>query len=379
MGNLQSLEYSILDVSMATRWHDDYNEFNNGVKDLEMMLSNVIALAFDSSSSLLARMDLLETFHALAKRDFIMRTIEKEIDELCRSLHHEFAKCTPNKPGQAQKADPMMPRYAGQAMWALSLRRRMAKPMERFNELVPRLIGENKYGSKSLVEQSIQSVQYQYEKALQQIDVYVDKHHAEWSVTIGDNLRRGLELNLIQREEGSEDGLLSVNFDKSILEMFQEVFFWERLHKDIPYEAMMINAGREKLRILHENVLLVVRDYNRIITALDDPSRRKEGGQKGTREASERQLFHDRLKYLDRRILPGIERLTWISDKSVLDTYVREARRYCCEVWSIVEQWQTARRHIAVRCWRGLFCDKRIFAVRRPRQRHALLCRSHVP
>lgn len=119
VSHLQDLKYSILDVSMATRWHDDYNAFNSGVKDLEMMLSRVIKLAFDSCSSLLGRMDLLEAFHKMAKRDFIMRTIERETVDLCQSLMHEMSKCAPNKPGQTQNHSPYLPKYAGQAMWAL--------------------------------------------------------------------------------------------------------------------------------------------------------------------------------------------------------------------------------------------------------------------
>ena len=33
---LRNLDYDILDVK-ATRWHDDYNYFKNGVKDLEVL------------------------------------------------------------------------------------------------------------------------------------------------------------------------------------------------------------------------------------------------------------------------------------------------------------------------------------------------------
>ena len=56
---LQSLDYSILDVN-SHRWHDDYNKFKAGIKDLEVMLTNVIQLAFDNASSLVGRVELLE-------------------------------------------------------------------------------------------------------------------------------------------------------------------------------------------------------------------------------------------------------------------------------------------------------------------------------
>ena len=59
---LQSLDYSILDVN-SHRWHDDYNKFKAGIKDLEVMLTNVIQLGFDNASSLVSRIELLEVHH----------------------------------------------------------------------------------------------------------------------------------------------------------------------------------------------------------------------------------------------------------------------------------------------------------------------------
>ena len=67
---LRNLEYSILDVK-ATRWHDDYNDFKSSVKDLEVMLTNTIMLAFETVGSLKAFIDLLESFQSIAQRESI--------------------------------------------------------------------------------------------------------------------------------------------------------------------------------------------------------------------------------------------------------------------------------------------------------------------
>jgi len=40
----------ILDVK-ASRWHDDFNSFRNGVKDLDVMYTNIINNAFDNMST----------------------------------------------------------------------------------------------------------------------------------------------------------------------------------------------------------------------------------------------------------------------------------------------------------------------------------------
>ena len=63
-------------------------------------------------------------------------------------------------------------------------------------------------------------------------------------------------------------GFLEQNFDRSLLQLFSEVHYWERLHFEIPYVAMDISAHRERYRCLRENVMLVVRDYNSILHAL---------------------------------------------------------------------------------------------------------------
>jgi dynein heavy chain len=56
----------------------------------------------------------------------------------------------------------------------------------------------------------------------------------------------------------------------------------------------------------------VVRDYNKILTTLD---------------REERMLFNDRIRHLDRRIMPGVSKLSWVADKHALEFYYKEARR----------------------------------------------------
>ena len=80
-----------------------------------------------------------------------------------------------------------------------------------------------------------------------------------------------------------------MNFHKDLLSMTQEVHNWERMRMSVPYIAMEINAQRDKYRVLRDNIVMVVRDYNKILLALDK---------------EERRLFHDRIRTLDRRIMP---------------------------------------------------------------------------
>lgn len=58
--------------------------------------------------------------------------------------------------------------------------------------------------------------------------------------------------------------LLSMNYDRQLLSMSQEVQHWERLRMTVPYIAMEIQAQREKHRVLRDNVLILVHDYNKV-------------------------------------------------------------------------------------------------------------------
>jgi dynein heavy chain len=78
---LQNLNYDILDVKV-TRWHEDYNVFKRSVKDLEVMMRNVINGAFETVSTVPSGVELVESFVHLSKRETIKRTLDKKTSDL---------------------------------------------------------------------------------------------------------------------------------------------------------------------------------------------------------------------------------------------------------------------------------------------------------
>ncbi|CAF4817381.1 unnamed protein product, partial [Rotaria magnacalcarata] len=80
---------------------------------------------------------------------------------------------------------------------------------------------------------------------------------------------------------------LQANFDASLVKLLQEIKFWERLGFDIPPYATEILTRKNELRTARENVMLIVRDYNRILDKLNP---------------NERILFKERIKQLDKRL-----------------------------------------------------------------------------
>jgi len=57
----------ILDVR-PSRWHEDFNAFKIGMKDLDVMYQNIINSAFEAVTTVQQGVELLEAFDYLAKR-----------------------------------------------------------------------------------------------------------------------------------------------------------------------------------------------------------------------------------------------------------------------------------------------------------------------
>jgi dynein heavy chain len=78
---LRPLMGEILDVK-ATRWHDACNGFKAGVRDLEVMMQNVISVAFDGVTTVKVGVALLEAFSSLARLPSIVRSVDKKTSEV---------------------------------------------------------------------------------------------------------------------------------------------------------------------------------------------------------------------------------------------------------------------------------------------------------
>ncbi len=102
----------------------------------------------------------------------------------------------------------------------------------------------------------------------------------------------------------------------------------------IPYIALEMYSNQEALRVVRENVALVVRDYNTIIKTLTN---------------EERRLFSEHLRQLDRKISPGLSKLTW-AHKHIKDYFVKQCREHCQQVYEIVLAYKRNDKIINAAC-----------------------------
>ncbi|VFV46779.1 low quality protein: dynein heavy [Lynx pardinus] len=318
---LRAVRGGILDVK-NTSWHEDYNRFRSGVKDLEVMTQNLIASAFELVRDVEQGVLLLDTFHRLASREAIKRTYDKKAVDLYMLFNSELALVNRELNKKWPYLEPYVAQFSGQAHWMRVLRRRIDRVMNCLSSahFLPH-IGTG--------EESVHA----YQQMVQAIDELVRKTFQDWTSTLDKDCIRRLDTPLL-RVSQEKAGMLDVNFDKSLLILFVEIDYWERLLFETPHYVVNVAERAEDLRILRENLLLVARDYNRIIAVLSP---------------DEQALFKERIRFLDKKIRPGLKKLHWAL-KGASAFFITECRIHASKLQTIVNDFKASTLTIG---WRA--------------------------
>uniref|UniRef100_A0A8B9XJL0 Dynein axonemal heavy chain 2 n=1 Tax=Bos mutus grunniens TaxID=30521 RepID=A0A8B9XJL0_BOSMU len=318
---LRAVRGGILDVK-NTSWHEDYNRFRAGVKDLEVMTQNLITSAFELVRDVEHGVLLLDTFHRLSAREAIKRTYDKKAVDLYMLFNSELALVNRELNKKWPYLEPYMAQYSGQAHWVRILRRRIDRVMNCLSNahFLPH-IGTG--------EESVHT----YQQMVQAIDELVRKTFQDWTATLDKDCIRRLDTPLLRISQ-EKAGMLDVNFDKTLSILFVEIDYWERLLFETPHYVVNVAERAEDLRILQENLLLVARDYNRIIAMLSP---------------DEQALFKERIRFLDKKIHPGLKKLHWAL-KGASAFFITECRIHASKVQTIVNEFKASTLTIG---WRA--------------------------
>uniref|UniRef100_A0A8C9P5P1 Dynein axonemal heavy chain 2 n=1 Tax=Spermophilus dauricus TaxID=99837 RepID=A0A8C9P5P1_SPEDA len=318
---LRAVRGGILDVK-NTSWHEDYNKFRAGIKDLEVMTQNLITSAFELVRDVEHGVLLLDTFHRLAAREAIKRTYDKKAVDLYMLFNSELALVNRELSKKWPYLAPYMAQYSGQAYWMRILRRRIDRVMNC-------LSGAHFLPHIGTGEESVHT----YQQMVQAIDELVRKTFQDWTATLDKDCIRRLDTPLLRISQ-EKAGMLDVNFDKTLLILFLEIDYWERLLFEIPHYVVNVAERAEDLRILRENLLLVARDYNRIIALLSE---------------DEQALFKERIRFLDKKIHPGLKKLHWAL-KGASAFFITDCRIHASKVQMIVNDFKASTLTIG---WRA--------------------------
>ena len=318
---LINVEKAILDVK-NTSWHEEFSRFRTAVKELEVMVQNLISSAFETVRSVDEGVMLLDVFGHFGAREAIKRTIDKKTVEVFYIFSDQLNAVKRELSSKRDNIHEDHPRFAGQAFWARLLRRRVDRPYRVLKQTENMLnIGSGK------------ETKAAYEQLVAALDEFVRKTFNDWAVMVDRQSFKRLECPLMVRS-ALQRQLLDINFDHYLLKLFVEIAYWELLMFEIPHYAADVYQRREELRNLREHVMLVVRDYNRVITELNQ---------------DEIGLFKERIKVLDKKVQPGLTRLNW-SQNSFSEFYIGDCRLHASKVMAIVTEYKLANQVIASKC-----------------------------
>ncbi|XP_071375886.1 dynein axonemal heavy chain 2, partial [Centroberyx affinis] len=318
---LRSAGNSILDVKDVS-WYNDYNSFHALMKDLEMMIQNLISSAFATANTVKEGVWLLDIFQPMSAREAIKRATDKKKMEVYYTFRETLKMVSMEVNQRTSPALDHMPQMAGQAHWVRALRRCAERPME--------AIQKAHFMTQTDTSKNVLS---DYSQTIQILDELVRKHFNEWSHGLDRESLKRLEQPLMVRCK-ENTAKLDINFDKNLLNLFSEVLYWDRLRFEIPHCVSDIYQRREDLRAVRESVLLLVRDYNRIIAALTP---------------DELGLFRERIRFLDKKIQPGLTKLLW-SSKGTSSLFISDCNLHVSKVQLLVDEYKVANLAISGLC-----------------------------
>ncbi|KFH07428.1 putative dynein-1-alpha heavy chain, flagellar inner arm I1 complex [Toxoplasma gondii VAND] len=339
---LRDLDYFVLDVK-AARWHDDFAVFKNQVKDLEFMYKNVITSALEGVQTVDGACQVYDAFYLLAKRTRIKKFLEKKSADVwtlfiqdLTLVKRQFEYIRKN-PTQSLSVPYQHPPHAGLGLWARGLILKIQNQMDTLDSMhyLPscreaEVARENFNSIRSML---VSFTEQSFEEWTQELNA-LDGNTAALAKSLERPLLIRADANILSRGRG---GQLESNFDKTLLKNLQEAYFWQKMHNqgiNLPYAAHEMLRQRDKLMALREHVLRVVREYNLTLETI---------------APDERRLFQQHIKTLDKKVAPGIQKLTWNS-KGIKEFFVRDTCRECQVVYGFVRRFQTNHQTILNHC-----------------------------
>ncbi|XP_042256267.1 dynein axonemal heavy chain 2 [Thunnus maccoyii] len=319
--NLRMVDKGILDVENTTLWNE-FNRFRALIKDLEMMMQNLINSVFKTVNTVEEGVRLLDIFRPMSTREAIKGTTEEQVEKVYSIFNKELKMVNKELNQEVRSVPDHMPRRAGLAHWARALRRRIERPMEVLKRVH---FMQESYSRKQVF--------HTYAQTVQVLDEMVRKNFSEWSQSLDGQYLKSLEQSLLVRSK-DKTAKLDINFDSNLLNLFSEIYYWDRLKFEIPQCVSDIYQDREELRGLRERALLLMKDYNRII---------------GMLSPDELGLFRERISFLDKKIQPGLTKLSWLS-KGASNIFIRDCLLHIEKVQSIVDGYKVSNLAISTLC-----------------------------
>lgn len=286
-------------------WYDDAAKYRLVVRELEEIVENLISNVFVSVSNVEEGLEALCSLYYFSKRANLRPAYLRKTSEVWNRFSDEIEHTNKMLLEQVSSRQEWMPRYAGRAVVLKMNMDRITRVKLLFDKA--EWLPENTNSTKAMAA---------FDQMQTSITKNVKEMYIQWLETMNSDIQQVLNRTLMCRSV-TRPGMLECNIDRRVMELCEESRYFEMLGFSIPIHVRMVYGKYATLRLVYETVMCVVLDYNRILVSLSD---------------KERQLFKALITACERRIMPGLTKLTWGGE--MIDAYIADCEKYTAQVRS---------------------------------------------
>ncbi|KAJ8920059.1 hypothetical protein NQ315_011713 [Exocentrus adspersus] len=330
--DIEKIKHRIFDVQ-AAEWYDDILKFRTRMKDIEVVVENLANSVFDNVANLEEGIESLAAMHNYTQRRTLISFFEKKTLLVYKMFKEEILDAKQDIQNDSEVYPTSMPYFGGRAHMINMKKNHLEILKKMFNEagwMMPCSIASEVFA--------------QYDKLVTSVDERILLLYRKWVDTIGEDVNARLNRPLMCKS-AIKPGLLECNIDRSLLEIFHECKYWESLNYEIPGYLKNLYQKSESVQFVYQCVLNVVLDYNRILTSLSD---------------EERLLFRPLITAVEKKISPGLNKLTWNTD--VGDEYIADCSNNTAELQAFVDDYKNCNLQIVLICEK--ICDTPLINIK---------------
>lgn len=303
-------------------WYVEVLKYRRTIQSLEETIQRLMSNAFQSACNIEEALEVLNVILFYSYRSTIRRTYLNMVSKVWNMFVDEMNASAKILMDRVKVHESWLNYYASRAVaFRIST--------ERLQWLRDRL--KNSHWLPVVPEAAIalnkfETIKRDFQTASRQaFDDWVKKY-------ANPTLMGRLDRTLLVRSK-IKKGLLECNIDRSVLDVCQQAKHFEQLGYQIPGSIRKLYEKYATLNFVYNSVVSVCIDYNRILNALSE---------------DERKLFKALIQACDRKIAPGLFKLTWGGEFS--DAYIADCAKHTSRLQNSLDIYKRANVKIRRIC-----------------------------
>lgn len=318
---------------LNVEWHVKMAAFQSVTKHLDSAVENLMINVFSRVHGTEEGIYALACLFRYTKRTKLSRSYRKHVEFVWNMFADEIAVANHTHINQFT-AEPLpgQPKYAGRVIHLQKIRdhlQHLEGLLDRATFMPPPEVFE--------------TILSDYAHFISSANANIQKQFDEWLQLIGVDSSDKLNCKLLLRSL-THPGLFECNINTFILDTFDEAIAFKQLRFEFPLHVNQFVAKVTHTRVAFDSIVDMCIVYNKILESISD---------------KERILLRPVIQKCDRAILPGVHKLTWVSDG--LDAYVADCNRSIDELKQFLTLYRNMNYRIEAFC--AKICDEIVLRI----------------